>query len=50
MLGKTKLSSMKILIFKAKIESNISHDEFFSINNVLKVYNNTKEEIKNRNN
>ena len=32
---------------KALIGSNISHDEFVLINNVLKEYNDMKEEIKN---
>ena len=32
---------------KAFIVSYISHDQFLSVNNVLKEYNDTKEEIKN---
>ena len=32
---------------KAFIVSYISHDKFLSVNNVLKEYNDTKEEIKN---
>ena len=32
---------------KAFIVSCISHDQFLSVNNVLKEYNDTKEEIKN---
>ena len=47
LLAKSKLSSIKILISKTLIDSNISHDEFVLINNVLKEYNDMKEEIKN---
>ena len=47
MLAKDKLNSMEVLIFKALINSNISHDEFVLINNLLKEYDNMKEEIKN---
>ena len=36
-----------MLISKSLIESNIFHDEFVSINNVLKEYEEIKEEIKN---
>ena len=35
MLAKSKLNSMEVLISKALIDSNISHDEFILINNVL---------------
>ena len=35
-----------MLISKALIDSNISHDEFVLINNVLKEYGDMKEEIK----
>ena len=42
-----KLHSMEVLISKVLINSNNSHDEFFLINNVLKEYDDTKEEIKN---
>ena len=34
LLGKSKLNTIKVLISKALINSYISHDEFFSINNV----------------
>ena len=40
-LVKSKLNSIKVLISKALTDSNISHDKFVLINNVL------KEEIKN---
>ena len=46
LLAKSKLNSMEVLISKALIDSNISHDEFVSINDVLKEYE-MKKEIKN---
>ena len=50
LLAKSKLNSIEVLISKALIDSNISHDEFVLINNVLKEYEKMKEEIKNTNN
>ena len=50
MLGKSKLNSIEVLISKALIDSIISHGEFVLKNNVLKEYNEMKEEIKNSNN
>ena len=47
LLAKSKLNSIEVLISKGLIDSNISHDEFVLINNVLKEYDNMKEEIKN---
>ena len=47
MLAKIKLKRTEVLISKALIDSNISHDEFISINKVLKEYEKMKEEIKN---
>ena len=41
LLAKSKLNSIEVLISKTLIDSNISYDEFISINNVL------KEETKN---
>ena len=35
------------MISKALIDSNISHDKFVLMNNVLKEYNEMKDEIKN---
>ena len=46
-LAKSKLNRIEVLISKSLIDSNISHDEFVSINNVLKEYEEMKEEIKN---
>ena len=47
LLVKSNLNIIEVLISKALIDSNISHDEFFLINNVLKECGNMKEEIKN---
>ena len=41
---------MEVLISKALTNSNISHKEFVLIKNVLKEYEEMKEEIKNSNN
>ena len=37
-LAKSKLNSINVLISKALIDSNTSHDEFVLINKVLKEY------------
>ena len=36
LFGKSKLNNIEILISEALIDSNISHHEFFSLNNVLR--------------
>ena len=36
LLAKSKLNKIEVLISKALINSNISHDQFVLINNVLK--------------
>ena len=46
LLGKDKFNTIEILICKALIDSCISRDEFVSVNNVLREYNELKEEIK----
>ena len=46
LLAKTNLNTIEILIYKVLTDSNISHDEFVSIDIVL----NMKEEIKDYNN
>ena len=46
LLVKSRLNSIEVLISKALIDSNVSHDEFVLINNVLKEYDNMKEETK----
>ena len=45
-LVKSKLKSVEVVIFKALIDSNISHDEFVLINNVPKEFDDMKEENK----
>ena len=47
LLAKSKLNSIEVLISKASVDSVISHDKFFLMNNMLKEYNKMKEEIKN---
>ena len=46
LLGQDKLNAIEVLISKTLINSYISHDEFGSVNNVLREYNEIKEEIK----
>ena len=43
LLAKSKLNSTEVLISKALIDSNISHDKFVSINDVLKEFYDMKE-------
>ena len=50
LLGKSKLSSIEILISLTLIDSNIIHDKLVWISNVLKKFYDTKEEIKTFNN
>ena len=47
MLAKYKLNRIEVFISKSLIGTNISDDEFVSINNMLKEYEEMKEEIKN---
>ena len=42
LLRKDKLKAIEVLISKALIDSYISHDEFISVNNVLREYNEKK--------
>ena len=46
---KSLLNNIGVPIFKALIYSNISHDKFGFINNVLKEFYDMKEEIKSSN-
>ena len=46
LLGKDKLNTTDVLISEALIDSCISHDEFVSVNNVLREYNTMDEKIK----
>ena len=45
-LGKDKLNIIEALIYQALIDSCISHEEFVSVNNVLRGYYSIKGEIK----
>ena len=45
--SKANLNSLKVFFSETLIDSNISHDKLVFINNVLKEYYDTKEEIKN---
>ena len=47
LLGKSKLDIIKVLICKSLTHSYFRHDELFSLNNVLREYNETKEKINN---
>ena len=49
MLAKYKLNRIEVLLSKALIDSNISHDEFILINNVLIGVYDMKEQIKKSN-
>ena len=40
--GKAKLDTVKVLIWKALIDAYVSHDEFISVNNALRKYNEMK--------
>ena len=44
-LAKTKLNTVKVLTSRALIESYISHDELFLVNDLLREYDDLKEEI-----
>ena len=46
LLGKAKLDTIEVLISKALIDSYISHDEFVSVNNLLREYTDMKIETK----
>ena len=46
LLAKIKLNCIDVLISKVLVDSYISHDDFSPINNVLKEFDNTKEEIR----
>ena len=49
MLAKSKLKGIEVLISKALINSNITYHKFVLTNNVRKVYDDMKKEIKNLN-
>ena len=50
MLAKSKSNSIVVLISEALIDSNVSHDEFVLLNNVLKEFYDMKKETENSNN
>ena len=45
LLGKVKLNTIEVSILKALIDSYISHDEFVSVNNVFREYNEIKNSV-----
>ena len=47
LLEKAKIETIKIQLSRDLIDSYINHDEFISVNYMLKEYNEKKEEIKN---
>ena len=47
LLEKDKLNTIEVIISKALNDSFISHDEFVSVNNVLREYYEMEKEIKN---
>ena len=47
LLAKDKLNTIEVLISKNLIDKYIDHDEFVSVNNGLKEYDDIKEAIKN---
>ena len=50
LLTKTKLNTIEALIFKDLIDSCINNEEFVSVNNVCREFNEIKESIKNTEN
>ena len=47
LMGKDKLNTIEVLIFKSLIDSYISHDKFISVNIILREYNDIKNKMKN---
>ena len=47
LLAKTKLNTIEVLISKSLLNSYINHNDFVSVNNVLREYNGMKEGIEN---
>ena len=46
LLGKYKLDTIEVLLFKALFDSYIRHGEFVSVDSILREYNETKEVMK----
>ena len=47
MLANGKLNTKEVLISRALINTNISHDEFVSVNNLLREYDDIEKAAKN---
>ena len=47
MLAKDNINTIEFLISKDLIDSCISHDEFVSVNNMMKEYDDKRESIEN---
>ena len=47
LMGRDKLNTIEVLIFKSLIDSYISHDKFISVNIILREYNEIKNKMKN---
>lgn len=47
LLGKANLDSIEAIIFKALTDLYICRDKLVSVNNVIREYNETTEEVKN---
>ena len=47
LMGKDKLNTIEVLIFKSLIDSYISHGKFISVNIILREYNEIKNKMKN---
>ena len=47
LMGKDKLNTIEVLIFKSLIDSYISHDKCISVNIILREYNEIKNKMKN---
>ena len=46
MSAETKLNNIEVLVFRTLIDWHIGNDKFVSVNNVLREYDDMKEEIK----
>ena len=44
LLGKDKINTFEIIIFKSLINSYVSHNEFVLVNNVLREFNEMKKD------
>ena len=46
-VAKTKLNTIKVFVSEILIDSYVNHDEFVLVNDMLRGYDEMKEEIKN---